>query len=49
MNFFKSGIQSVLGTAETSENTTGAETVSDIIDFLTNCKISNEITKFLKG
>lgn len=28
MNFFKSGIQSVLGTAEPSEGTSGAETVS---------------------
>lgn len=28
MNFFKTGLQSVLGTNEASESTTGAETVS---------------------
>lgn len=32
MNFFKSGFQSVLGTAETAENVTGAETVCEIIE-----------------
>lgn len=29
MNFFKSGLQSVLGTAEAQEQTSGAETVSE--------------------
>lgn len=33
MNFFKSGFQSVLGSGEQQEDTTGAETVSEIIDF----------------
>jgi hypothetical protein len=28
MNFFKTGLQSVLGTNEVNESTTGAETVS---------------------
>lgn len=30
MNFFKSGLQSVLGTHETQETDSGAETVSKI-------------------
>ena len=30
MNFFKSGLQSVLGTAEIQEQQSGAETVSEI-------------------
>lgn len=29
MNFFKSGLQTVLGTSETQEITSGAETVSE--------------------
>lgn len=45
MNFFKSGLQTVLGTAETQELATGAETVSGkvfffpVIDFYVNNEI----------
>lgn len=34
MNFFKSGLQSVLGTSEVNETTSGAETVEFDFDFL---------------
>lgn len=39
MNFFKSGLQTVLGTAETQELATGAETVSENGKFLFSIKI----------
>jgi hypothetical protein len=40
MNFFKSGFQSVLGTGEQPENASGAETVSENIDYFKNSLLS---------
>lgn len=45
MNFFKTGLQSVLGTNEVNETASGAETVSEI-KFVLICKF---LRKFLLG
>lgn len=39
MNFFKTGLQSVLGTGEVNETTSGAETVEFAFVYFISCQL----------